>query len=84
MFQQDKHMTTQAYLNAFTNNVKVIEHSGGTIAGHDPGLYSMVAAEKGYGTNMTEAQTKEIQAESCEQYLAVAFLLNTNRTQYGN
>ena len=43
----------------------------------------MVAAKKGYHTTMTEAQTKEVQAESCEQYLAVAFLLSANRTQYG-
>ena len=82
MFQQDKNMTTQAYLNAFTNNVEVIEHSGGTIAGHDPGLESMVAAKKGYHTTMTEAQTKEVQAESRERYLAVAFLLSANCTQY--
>ena len=83
MFQQDKNMTTEAYLKAFTNNVEVIEHSGGTIAGHDPGLESMVAAEKGYGTQMTETQTKEVQAESRERYLAAAFLLSADRTRYG-
>ena len=78
MYQQDKHTTTQAYFNTFINNVKVIEHSGGTVAGRDPGLESMVATEKGYNTNMTAEQMKQVQEESRERYLAVAFLLGAD------
>ena len=83
MFQQDKNMTTQSYLKAFTNNLEMIEHSRGTVASHDPGLESMVAAEKGCGTHMTEAQTKEVQAETRERYLATAFLLSADCTRNG-
>lgn len=76
---QGQHVTTQAYLEQFQNIVDVIEHSGGGI-GSEPGIDSIIAKEKGKQVNeLTPADKSEAQ----DRYLAVAFILGSDRLRYG-
>jgi hypothetical protein len=77
--QQARHVTTTAYLEQFQNVVDVVEHSGGGI-GHHPGIVKQVAHEKGKTmATVTEEDRKEAQ----ERYLAVAFVLGSDRSRFG-
>jgi len=80
---QGKHLTTQAYLELFQNMHDVIVHSGGSI-GHEPGIEAAVAAETGAViATMTKAQGDALSKTAQERYLAVAFLLGSDRSRYG-
>lgn len=77
--QQSKYATTATYLEQFQNIIDVVEHSGGSI-GHHPGILNQVALEKGKEVDkMTEEDKKEAQ----ERYLAVAFVLGSDRSRFG-
>jgi hypothetical protein len=76
---QGRHVTTQAYLEQFQNIVDVIEHSGGGI-GSEPGIDLLIAEEKGKEVNQLTAADK---SEAQDRYLAVAFILGSDRTRYG-
>jgi hypothetical protein len=80
--QQGKHMTTQAYLEVFQNTVDVIEHSGGSIGNH-PGIKGAIAEKKDINEPNAE-QAEEIKKEAQEEYLAAAFLLNSDRARYAS
>jgi hypothetical protein len=80
---QGKHMTTQAYLEAFRNTIDVIEHTGGSI-GHEPGLNEYVATRNNIDyDHMDAAEEEDVQNESHERYLAVAFILGADKLRYG-
>ncbi len=80
---QGRLATTQAYLEQFQNVVDVIEHSGGLL-GFEPGVVRDIATEKGYDEdNLTEAQKDEVRIEGKNRYLAVAFILGSDRSRYG-
>ena len=77
-FSQGK-LTTQMYHEQFQNLVEVIETIKGNI-GVDPGIELLVATElkKNVGL-LTNAEKKDAQ----DRYLAVAFLLGSDRSRYG-
>jgi hypothetical protein len=79
-------MTTQAYLEHFQNIVDVIEHSGGTI-GHQPGTKKMVAHAAGVDVvdidDMSKEERDDLQKDAQLRYLAVAFILGSDRPQFG-
>jgi hypothetical protein len=84
MVLQGKHMSTQDYLKYFQNTpVKVIEHTGGVV-GKLPGLEDKILTMKGQDpSQMTVAERDALTLESQERYLAMAFMLNTDRARYG-
>jgi hypothetical protein len=70
-------------MEKFQNSVDVIEHSGGSI-GHDPGVLKQLADERGIViANLSNANGIRLNKEVQEHYLAVAFLLSSNRGRYG-
>jgi hypothetical protein len=75
-------MTTQAYLEVFQNTGDVIEHSGGSIGNH-PGIEEAIAQKKDIVEPNAE-QTVMIKKEAQEEYLAAAFLLNSDRARYAS
>jgi hypothetical protein len=83
LLSQDKHSTCQVYLERFQNGVDVIEHCGGSI-GQEPGLVQKVLQDRGKSSNTATAdETREAQNAAQQQYLAVAFLLGSDRNRYG-
>jgi hypothetical protein len=80
---QGRTTTISAYLEQFQNVVDVIEHSGGSV-GNDPGILAALAAEKKQAiAEMSTADKESLRKEAQEQYLAVAFLLSSDRGRYG-
>jgi hypothetical protein len=80
---QSKHMTTQAYLEAFRGTLDVIEHTGGEI-GHEPGIERYVAEQTAIDyDNMDDDEEEDVKREGKERYLAVAFLLGSDRSRFG-
>jgi hypothetical protein len=77
--QQARHVTTTTYLEQFQNVVDVVEHSGGGV-GHHPGIVKQIAQEKGKAVG---AVTEEEKKEAQERYLAVAFILGSDRSRFG-
>jgi hypothetical protein len=75
-------MTTQAYLEVFQNTVDVIEHSGGSIGNH-PCIEGAIAEKKNIADPNAE-QTAELKKEAQEEYLAAAFLLNSDQARYAS
>eukprot|EP00978_Attheya_sp_CCMP212_P017673 scaffold47346_cov63-Attheya_sp.AAC.1 len=76
-------MTTQVYMKNFQNIIDVIEHSGGVI-GYEPGVIQALAEEQGFDMNAaTIAEKAGLGKEAQGVYLAVAFLLNSDRNRYG-
>jgi hypothetical protein len=76
---QGRHTSTQLYLGQFQNIADVIEHSGGGI-GVEPVIESIVAEER----NITlDAMTTVNKKDAKQHYLAVAFLLGSNRKRHG-
>jgi hypothetical protein len=65
------------YLEQFQNVVDVIKHSGGSV-GEMAGIKNNVMIKKGETT-----VSPEIKKEAQEQYLAVAFMLGSDRSRYG-
>ena len=78
-FVQSRHMTTQAYYEQFNNLIDVVNHIGGTYA-MEPGLLEQLAATKGKAVSNLDITEK---AEAKEQYIAVAFLLGTDKNRFG-
>ena len=76
---QARHTTTPLYLEQFQNIVDVIEHSGGGI-GVEPGIEALVAEQKGKTVAELTVADKN---QAKELYLAVAFLLGSDRSRYG-
>jgi hypothetical protein len=80
---QSKYTTTAQYLEQFQNLVDVIEHSGGSI-GVDGGTIKSVATERGIDLDTATDTTKALLKDVAQQrYLAVAFLLGSDRTRFG-
>jgi hypothetical protein len=80
---QSKHMTTQAYLEAFRGTLDVIEHTGGEIR-HEPGIERYVAEQNAIDyDNMDDDKEEDVKREGKERYLAVAFLLGSDRSRFG-
>jgi hypothetical protein len=75
-------MTMQAYLEMFQNTVDVIEHSGGSIGNH-PGIVAAIIKKQGLTVaTITSDKMAALDLEGQQEYLAVAFLLNADRTRY--
>eukprot|EP00978_Attheya_sp_CCMP212_P006553 scaffold15183_cov61-Attheya_sp.AAC.2 len=80
---QGKHMTTQVYMENFQNIIDIIEHSGGVI-GYEPGVIQALADEQGIDVNAaTIAEKAALGKEAQGMYLAIAFLLNSDRNRFG-
>eukprot|EP00978_Attheya_sp_CCMP212_P000824 scaffold1720_cov37-Attheya_sp.AAC.1 len=76
-------MMTQVYMENFQNIIDVIEHSGGVID-YEPGVIQALADEQGIDMNaVTIAEKAGFGKEAQGMYLAVAFLLNSDRNRYG-
>jgi Zinc knuckle len=80
-FSQDRNMTCQVYLERFKNQVDVIEHCGGFTS--ESGI-----VEKMLPRRVTMATASPIELEVAtkkakERYLAVAFVLGSDRVRYG-
>jgi hypothetical protein len=73
LLKQDKHTGNNDYLDMFSNNTDVIKHIGGII-GEEPTLLKIELGK----LEVTAATTAAKQ-----QYLAIAFLCGSDRTQYG-
>ena len=81
--QQNKTDTAAAYLENFTNVVDVITATGGSIGNHKDILQAVADEEKLDLDTATPDELKSITATAKERYLAVAFLLSSDRTRYG-
>ena len=84
MTVQGKYMTTQAYLEQFQNMIDVIGHTGGMV-GHQPGIErDIMRRERSIDpTNATTMQQMEIEKEAQKGYLAVAFMLGSDKARFG-
>ena len=83
MTVQGKYMTNQAYLEQFQNMIDVIVHTGGMV-GHQPGIIRAIMRERGIDpTNATTMQQMEIEKEAQNRYLAVAFMLGSDKARFG-
>jgi hypothetical protein len=80
---QDKHATCQSYLEKFQNCVDVLDHCGGSI-GHIPGLVNATLMDNNidFLTASKEEMADAVKA-SQDKYLAVAFILGSDRNRYG-
>ena len=78
-------MTTQAYLEQFQNMIDVIGHTGGMV-GHQPGIErDIMRRERSIDpTNATTMQQMEIEKEAQKGYLAVAFMLGSDKARFGH
>jgi hypothetical protein len=74
MLSQGKYQSPQAYLDQFTNMIKVVEYLGGTL-GPDPALVKQIAN----GGSITQAHKKK----ALEETYAMAFLMGSDCTRYG-
>jgi hypothetical protein len=83
MVRQGKSTTAQDYLEQFSNNRDVIEHSGGIIA-MNPGMTRRVLMETAGvdKNNPTDAQMEVAARTAVQQYMAVAFLLGSDHDRY--
>lgn len=80
---QGKMNTTQAYLEQFQNIVDAIHHSGGSV-GQEPGIEMAIAEELGVEIDdLPKDERNDIKKQAQERYLAVAFLLGSDRTRFG-
>ena len=76
-------MTTQSYMEKFQNLVDVIEYSGGTV-GMQPSIVEALIKEKQMNANRMSTQQKdEVNKEAQGMYLAVTFIVNSNKGKYG-
>ena len=83
MCSQGKFSTTQAYLEQLQNMVDVIEHSGGSV-GHEPGILGAIAEELNIDLDTVMAAEGEHVCNTAQaRYLAVAFILGSDRSRYG-
>jgi hypothetical protein len=83
MIYQDKQATCQAYLEKFQNCVDVLDHCGGLI-GHIPGLVNSMLEESNIDPNTATKEQIDVALEATQdEYLAVAFLLGSDRNRYG-
>jgi hypothetical protein len=76
-------MSTQTYLELFQNTVDVIEHSGGAIGNHR-GIENIIVKPQGLTMPLTNDERATVEKEAQGEYLAVAFLLNADRTRYAS
>ena len=61
----------------------MIEHSGGSI-GHKPGIKKAIVAEtRVVIANLSATQKDDLKKEGQSHYLAVAFLLGSDRSRFG-
>jgi hypothetical protein len=82
MLQQEKHTTVQQYYETFVNTVEVIEHCGGDI-GVDRCLVTEMLG--GHNRSIASADiTVSAKQDAKDKYLACAFILGANKTQYGH
>ena len=80
---QTKHMTTQVFMERFQNLVDVIEYSGGCIGMH-PGILKALFIEKQIDrSRLSDIEREEIEKEAQGRYLAMTFILNSDRNKYG-
>ncbi len=80
---QDKHRTNQEYYDEFNNLVAAVDECGAMIAGH-PNMYDDVIEEIATdATNPTQDERLEATTTAKERYLAVAFLLGSDKARYG-
>jgi hypothetical protein len=80
---QGKHRTNQEYYDEFNNLVAAVDECRAMIGRH-PTIYTEVLQESAADPqNPTEDERKEAQETSKERYLAVAFLLESDRIRYG-
>jgi hypothetical protein len=78
-------MTIQAYLELFQNAVDIIQHRGGGAIGNHPGIVDLIMTCRGLNAALTsDAEKAKIAKEAQDEYLAVAFLLNADRTRYSS
>ena len=81
---QGEHMMCQAYLEQFNNNKDIVEHCGGTIRAH-PGLIGERLTKMGMDRDNTDdVELMTATDETKEAYMAVAFLMNSDRRQFRN
>jgi hypothetical protein len=75
-------MMTQGYLELFQNAMDVLQHSGGAIGNH-PGIKNAIMTNRGLtAALMSDAEKAAVEKDVQAEYLAVAFLLNVDRTRY--
>ena len=81
---QGKYMTTQASLEQFQNMIDDIGHTGGMV-GHQPGIErDIMRRERSIDpTNATTMQQMEIEKDAQNRYLAVAFMLGSDKARFG-
>jgi hypothetical protein len=80
---QGKHRTNQEYYNEFNNLVAAVDECGAMIGRH-PTIYDDVLQESAVDPqNPTGDKRNQAQETSKERYLAVAFLLGSDRIRYG-
>jgi hypothetical protein len=82
--RQGKDMHVQTYYKRFKNTIEVVEASGGSI-GHHPRVCDYILDEKDQTfVSLNDAEKRELKKETCEQFLATAFMLGADRARYGN
>jgi hypothetical protein len=76
-------MTASVYLATLQNMVDVIEQSGGQI-GIEPSIAEQVATDEGIDMiNGTRVEKALVTKTAQSKYLVVAFILGSDRTQFG-
>jgi cysteine synthase len=81
--KQGTHMTAQAYLEQFTNNIDVVTLCGGTIGTFSKLAQSLAKERNLNALTLTEAEKNTLKNDAWERYLAVALLLHSDQVRYG-
>jgi hypothetical protein len=77
---QQKHVTTQAYLEQFQTAVDVIDHCKKGSIGRHPGVLNQLLQEEGtVRADLSDNETTLFKKEAKDRYLAVAFILGAAR-----
>jgi hypothetical protein len=79
---QGKHRSNEECYDAFNSMVDTAEASGATIGAHPGGVSEILNMIARDANNPSKAKTAEAVATATQRYLAVAFLLGSDKVRY--
>jgi hypothetical protein len=80
---QGKHRDNQEYYDEFNSMVLTAQESGATIGAHPGGVSEVLSMQATDPANPTDVERTTAMKTATERYLAVAFLLGSDKLRYG-
>jgi len=82
-FQQSNHMSNHDYYEKFKDNLMTVERLGSQLGQHDTRVQQFIQQISADPTQPTEAERKLARNKAKDGYLAVCFLMNSDKRRYG-